>query len=169
MSRDSPGTSSDRQRGRELALLTLCHLEARPSQERGHAAELLWDNPPEHELELDAYGEPIPDSAATLAALLAEPATRDRAHKLIVAVLPRWDELDGLIESVSKRWRLARMDQVDRNVLRVCALELSLGEPQTPPAVAVAEAVRLATRYGSERSGPFVNGVAQSLLEAIVG
>lgn len=160
-------TTSARQRGREIAVLTLCHLEGRPADERGEAVGLLWDNPPEHELELDAYGNPIPGSAGTLATLLVDGAARGRAQALMDAAIERWADIDQAIESASKRWRLARMDRVDRNVLRVCALELQLAEEQTPPAVAVAEAVRLATRYGSDRSGPFVNGVAQSLLEAI--
>jgi hypothetical protein len=54
------------------------------------------------------------------------------------------------------------MAQVDRNVLRLAAFELA-ARPDTPRPVILSEAVRLARRYGSERSSSFVNGVADAL------
>ena len=50
------------------------------------------------------------------------------------------------------------MAAVDRNVLRLGAFEL-LFTPETPPKVALDEAIELARRYGSEDSPAFVNGV----------
>jgi N utilization substance protein B len=54
------------------------------------------------------------------------------------------------------------MAAVDRNVLRLGAYEL-LYNPDTPPAVALDEAIELARRYGSEGSPAFVNGVLDKL------
>ena len=55
------------------------------------------------------------------------------------------------------------MDRVDRNVIRLAAGELKCSETSTPRGVVIAEAVRLASRYGSDHSAPFVNGLVESL------
>jgi N utilization substance protein B len=86
----------------------------------------------------------------------------------LTASSERAAEIDAAIEATSRSWRLARMDRVDRNVLRLVGAE-SLGLSETPRAVIVSEAVRLAARYGSERSAPFVNGVAQALAAKLRG
>ena len=57
------------------------------------------------------------------------------------------------------------MATVDRNVLRLGAYEL-LFVPDTPPAVALDEAIELARRYGSADSPSFVNGVLDKLRQA---
>jgi N utilization substance protein B len=54
------------------------------------------------------------------------------------------------------------MAAVDRNVLRLGAYEL-LFTPETPPNVALDEAIELARRYGSQDSPGFVNGVLDRL------
>ena len=56
------------------------------------------------------------------------------------------------------------MPVVDRSVLRVGAFELL--HTDTPTGVVISEAVGLAKRYSTERSGPFVNGVLAALAEA---
>jgi N utilization substance protein B len=71
--------------------------------------------------------------------------------------------VDEALEAVSQRWRLARMDQVDRNVLRIACTE-SRGDFGTPPSVIAAESVKLAGRYGAERSGKFVNGIVAAFV-----
>ncbi|GEM_PF-979754 len=138
-----------RARGRELALLALCHVESYPSEQRELAVPLLWENPPRGD-----------DSG--LEELVGDGAARAFAEQLLGKVITRWHELDQLIEATSRTWRLSRMDRVDRNVLRLAAAELAHDE-QTPRAVVLAEAVRLASRYGSERSAPFVNGLVEAL------
>ncbi len=138
-----------RARGRELALLTACHLESYPADERPSAYPLLWDNPP---------GE----DGSELSALLAVEGARAFAGDLVDLMVEHGAELDALIEETSARWRLDRMDRVDRNVLRLATAELR-HLPGTPRHVVLSESVRLASRYGSERSAPFVNGLAESL------
>jgi N utilization substance protein B len=55
------------------------------------------------------------------------------------------------------------MPVVDRAILRLGLYEL-LYVTDTPPAVVVAEAVRLAKLFGTEKSGVFVNGILAALL-----
>lgn len=147
-----------RAHGRELALLALCHLESYRAEERRRALEIFWAHAP---AETDAAG-------AELRGWLADPKAVEFAGRLLGVAGERAAELDEAIEATSRSWRLARMDRVDRNVLRLVAAE-SLGLSETPRAVIVAEAVRLASRYGSERSAPFVNGVAQALATRLRG
>jgi N utilization substance protein B len=149
-----------RTRARELVVLTLCHLESYPRGEWAAAIELLWAHPPEADPVRDAVEGP------QLHALVADAAARAHALALLEQLTADADALDARIDATSRRWRVARMDRVDRNVLRLAALELSLpaGSPLgAPPGVVLAEAVRLAGRYGGERSAPFVNGVADAL------
>jgi N utilization substance protein B len=67
-------------------------------------------------------------------------------------------EIDRSLASAAENWRLPRMAAVDRNILRLGAFEV-LHVPETPPAVALNEAIDLARRYGSADSPAFVNGV----------
>lgn len=150
MPKDSPHAS--RAQGRELALGVLCHLESYPQAERAEAATLVLDDPPRG----DEEGEDV------FARLCAEKHARKFAEHLLERVFAHAAEVDALISETSKRWRLERMDRVDRNVIRIAATEL-LASPDTPRGVVVSEAVRLASRYGSGRSVAFVNGVVESL------
>jgi N utilization substance protein B len=89
-----------------------------------------------------------------------------RAGVIVKGVVGRLDELDGMIESVSERWTVARMPDIDRNILRIAVHEL-MTEPNTPTPVVVSEAVRLATTYSTEKSATFVNGVLATLAKSI--
>jgi len=51
---------------------------------------------------------------------------------------------------------------IDRNILRLAVYEL-IFDSNTPPKVAINEAVELAKTFGSESSPRFVNGVLGSL------
>ena len=71
-------------------------------------------------------------------------------------------DIDRKLSEAAENWRLVRMAAVDRNVLRLGAYEL-LHTPDTPPNVALDEAIELARRYGSADSPSFVNGVLDRL------
>ncbi|MGD2059851.1 MAG: transcription antitermination factor NusB [Acidimicrobiia bacterium] len=88
-----------------------------------------------------------------------------RAAEIVSGVIRDLDELDRLIESVSEHWSVARMPLLDRNILRIGVFELR-GE-KVPTPVVVAEAVRLAQTYSTEKSAAFVNGVLATLAKTI--
>jgi N utilization substance protein B len=85
-----------------------------------------------------------------------------RAGRLVAGVLEHREDLDHEIESASDHWSVARMPVIDRSILRLGLFELR-HENGVPTGVIVAEAVRLARIYSTERSGSFVNGVLASL------
>jgi N utilization substance protein B len=87
-----------------------------------------------------------------------------RAARLARGVLDHRSELDRTLDGVSRRWRVARMAPVDRAILRLALYELRF-EPDTPVGVVLSEAVRLAKKYSTERSGSFVNGILGRLAQ----
>ncbi len=89
--------------------------------------------------------------------LAVEPGEREVASKLVGAVVEHGAQLDAALAEVTANWRLERLGAIERSVLRLAAAELSRGE--TPVRVVIQESVRLAERYGTERSARFVNGV----------
>ena len=78
--------------------------------------------------------------------------------QIISGVLGRREEIDGLIETVSKNWRITRMPVVDRNILRLATFELMACE-DVPASVCINEAVELAKRFGDKESRAFINGI----------
>ncbi|HJS71961.1 MAG TPA: transcription antitermination factor NusB [Acidimicrobiia bacterium] len=89
-----------------------------------------------------------------------------RAGAIVEGVVSSLDELDQMIESVAERWSVARMPVIDRNIIRIGVYELR-SDPMTPTPVVIAEAVRLAQTYSTEKSGSFVNGVLATLARTI--
>jgi N utilization substance protein B len=135
-----------RRQARERAVQALYQLDSNDSLTSSHTAETLrvfWQS-------LDP----------------AEPEVEVLAAPLIQGVLSHLGELDEAVEKVSVNWRVSRMAKVDRNVLRLGAFEL-LHRPDVPPKVAINEAIDIGTRYGSEESGAFINGILDKIAQRI--
>jgi N utilization substance protein B len=96
------------------------------------------------------------------------PATRAMADRLATGAARRKEELDAAIGAAASNWRLDRIAPVDRTILRLGAYEL-LGEPETPAAVVLDEAVEMAKRFGEADSPAFVNGVLDAVRKASRG
>ena len=86
------------------------------------------------------------------------------ARQLLSGVRRHRQELDQSIEQTAANWSLQRMAVTDRNVLRLGAYEILHSD--TPPRVAIDEAVELAKRFGSAQSAQFVNGILDKLMHA---
>jgi len=63
-------------------------------------------------------------------------------------------------------WRLERLSQIDRNILRIGAYEL-LCRPDVPASVAIDEAIEIAKRFGNDESATFVNGILDQVATAV--
>jgi N utilization substance protein B len=70
-------------------------------------------------------------------------------------------EIDKRITAKSSNWRIERMAVVDRNILRLAIYEIQSTE--TPPAVAIDEALELAREFAGDESVSFVNGVLDAV------
>ena len=89
-----------------------------------------------------------------------------KAKRFVLGVMEHRDSLDELLNSASNRWPVYRMPAVDRAVLRLGLYELT-HEPDTPMAVVLDEAVELAKKYSTQKSGAFINGVLATLAETV--
>ena len=69
--------------------------------------------------------------------------------------------IDQRITAKSSNWRIERMAAVDRNILRLAIYEMQSTE--TPPAVAIDEALELAREFAGDESVKFVNGVLDAI------
>ena len=79
-------------------------------------------------------------------------------------VLENIHELDKIITEFAPSWPVSHMSVIDRNLLRMAIYEMTM-RSDTPPKVAINEAVELAKVFGSESSPRFVNGVLGSVME----
>ena len=82
-------------------------------------------------------------------------------------VLENINELDKIITEFAPSWPVSHMSVIDRNLLRMAIYEMTMGG-DTPPKVAINEAVELAKVFGSDSSPRFVNGVLGSVMETSV-
>jgi N utilization substance protein B len=84
------------------------------------------------------------------------------AREIIEGVDDHRVQLDELIAAHAHGWTLDRMPVLDRAILRVGAWEI-LHNDDVPAAVAISEAVQLATELSTDDSGGFVNGVLSAI------
>lgn len=80
------------------------------------------------------------------------------AREIIAGVAEHRDTIDEIISEHAHGWTLERMPVVDRAILRMGVWEI-LHNDEVPDAVAIAEAVQLASELSTDDSGGFVNGV----------
>lgn len=71
------------------------------------------------------------------------------------------ETIDRRITAKSSNWRIERMPVVDRNILRLAIYEMDT--LQTPPAVAIDEALELARQFSGDESVAFINGVLDAI------
>jgi N utilization substance protein B len=86
---------------------------------------------------------------------------------LVNGVVAARGDIDALIEQFSKNWKIHRMSCVDRNVMRIAVYELLYCE-DIPPKVSINEAVDVGKKFGTEESGAFINGIMDSIRDALV-
>ncbi|MBI4201257.1 MAG: transcription antitermination factor NusB [Chloroflexi bacterium] len=124
---------SGRRKARRALLQVLCELDA-----SGHTldASVAW------------VFEQVPLSVGN------ESFVRERAKE----VTAHRGKLDQEIQRHAPAWPVSQLPVVDRNILRIAIYEITLST-DTPPKVAINEAVELAKLFGSEGSRRFVNGV----------
>jgi N utilization substance protein B len=109
--------------------------------------------------ELDTSSHPADQAIAYRLADIPLPAEGEAFLRLLVSgVLWNRARLDAMIQHYAPAWPVSQIAIVDRNILRIALFELT-STPQTPPKVAINEAVDLAKAFGSDSSSRFVNGV----------
>lgn len=102
------------------------------------------------------------DEVLAAQVLAPEPYTID----LVRGVDGARAETEALIEELARGWTLQRMPTLDVVIMRVACYELADRE-DIPRAVVLAEAVDLASRYGTDDSPKFVNGLLSAAADRL--
>jgi transcription antitermination factor NusB len=92
--------------------------------------------------------------------------TRQLAQQWTAGAWQNVTQCDELIASAAIRWQFSRLSPVDRSILRLSVYQLKFC-PDIPPKVVINEAIELAKRFSTEKSGPFVNGVLDAVLKKL--
>ncbi len=80
-----------------------------------------------------------------------------------------WENLqqcDQLITASTIKWQFTRLSPVDKSILRLAVYQLKFC-PEIPPKVVINEAIELAKKFSTDKSGPFVNGVLDAVLKKL--
>ena len=85
------------------------------------------------------------------------------ARAFLDGIFVNASEIDKTIAEFAPHWPINQMAVVDRNILRMAIYEITLS-PDTPPRVAINEAVELAKAFGADSAPRFVNGVLGSVM-----
>ena len=85
------------------------------------------------------------------------------AEMLVRGTCEHRQEIDGLIGKTATNWSLSRITPVDRCILRVAVFEI-IHCTDIPYKVTLNEAIELGKKFGTEKSGAFINGVLDNVL-----
>ena len=86
--------------------------------------------------------------------------TRKFANELFEGAATQVEAIDALIGQLSANWRVERMSEIDRAILRLGTYELRSGT--APVKVVINEAIELAKKFSNPESTAFLNGILDS-------
>lgn len=85
------------------------------------------------------------------------------AISLFIRTLDHADEADEIIKGHVQNWDFGRIALIDRLLLRMSITELVTFE-DIPPKVSINEAIEIAKKYSTSKSGQFINGILDAVL-----
>ncbi|MFD2533452.1 transcription antitermination factor NusB [Gracilimonas halophila] len=85
------------------------------------------------------------------------------AEKLFFKTVEHEEELDEVISKHIKNWDIHRLALIDRLVLKMAICEFIYFE-EIPTKVSINEAIEIAKRYSTAKSGRFINGILDAAL-----
>ncbi len=94
------------------------------------------------------------------------PELSDFAQKLMLRVFNHADECDEIIKSLAENWDFQRIAPIDKVLLRIGITEM-LFFPEIPTKASINEAIEIAKRYSTDKSGMFLNGVLDAALSKL--
>lgn len=88
------------------------------------------------------------------------------AERLFLKIVNHQDEVDEVIQAHIKNWRIDRLNAIDRQLMRMAITEFIYFD-QIPTKVTINEAIEIAKKYSTQKSGNFINGILDSSLEQL--
>ncbi len=83
---------------------------------------------------------------------------------LVDGVRKNLSAIDDYIKNYASQWPLEQITLIDRNILRLGVFEMIFSQ-ETPPKIAINEAIVVAKSFGGTASGKFINGVLGAIYE----
>ncbi len=108
--------------------------------------------------EMEASGELNQETADRLAEERLAGNHIQRGKLILGGIVADLEDIDGKINSCSRRWKTSRMAKVDLAILRLAIGEMRYAEDITD-AVAINEAIDLGKKYSTADSYKFIHGV----------
>ncbi|MEI6127500.1 MAG: transcription antitermination factor NusB [Pseudomonadota bacterium] len=127
-----------RKKSRELAMQVLYQIEM-TQLDAEQALQFFWENY-EHAGEQNEF-----------------------TARVVKGTIENKNRIDTLISTTAKNWSFNRLTPVDCSILREAVFEI-LYCPDIPYKVTLNEAIELGKKFGSEKSGSFINGVLDHVL-----
>jgi len=87
------------------------------------------------------------------------------ASELVLGFWEHRDDIDRRLEEALTGWSLPRLSPVERNVLRVCVVEML--DTKVPPKAALTEAIEIGREFGGAETPKFINGVLDAVLATL--
>lgn len=88
------------------------------------------------------------------------------AERLLIRAIDLEEEAEQIIADHTRNWDITRIALVDRLLLRLAITEL-LGFEDIPPKVSINEAIEISKRYSTNKSGRFINGILDAVLDTL--
>jgi N utilization substance protein B len=85
------------------------------------------------------------------------------AKGLIGRINQNKEYIGALIEEFTEHWELERIAQIDRFLMFIAVTEL-IYFPEIPTKVSINEAIEIAKKYSTHKSGSFINGILDKIL-----
>ena len=108
------------------------------------------------------------DAEAILKHVVAKPSTDDAAtlrfaESLFLRTLDSRNTTEEIIRRHTQNWEISRIALIDRLVLRMAICEILTFE-DIPPKVSINEAIEVAKKFSTSKSGKFVNGILDAFV-----
>jgi N utilization substance protein B len=88
------------------------------------------------------------------------------SEKLLLVTVDNAHEYDEIIQSHIKNWKVERLATLDKLILRMAISEF-LHFEEVPTKVTINESIELAKEYSTRKSGNFVNGILDAVLNQL--
>ncbi len=89
-------------------------------------------------------------------------SSRKYGEQLMKGCIEKSEAIDAAIQNQLTKKKLHHLAVIDKTILRIATFEL-LYQPDVPPKVAINEAIQLAKKYSTDKSGGFVNGILDAV------
>jgi N utilization substance protein B len=84
-------------------------------------------------------------------------------EEIISPIIESLSAIDSAIFAAAPEWPINKINRIDLAILRIATHEILFTD--TPPKVAIDEAVEIARKFGAESSPSFINGVLGTILK----